>query len=155
MCAGGCNWVTAVTLTCGLVNDAGVYVRPTDRFTIIAVEDRLRRTPTRLRTDIKVGLPAFSVAGRLLLLLSALLLAATPWTEYFWDFDHFLQGGQDLEFGLLSVLTVLCLVLVVWWQTKQRLGSIASILRVASHFREQQDAPGACGRFALTSLLPV
>jgi hypothetical protein len=101
---------------------------------------------------MEVGSPAFSVAGRLLLLLSALLLAATPWTEYFWDFDHFLQGGQDLEFGLLSVLTVLCLVLVVWWHTKQRLGSIVSVLQLASRLRGQQDAPASGDRCALPFL---
>jgi hypothetical protein len=112
----------------------------------------LRRTSTRFRSSMEVGSPAFSVAGRLLLLLSALLLAATPWTEYFWDFDHFLQGGQDLEFGLLSVLTVLCLVLVVWWHTKQRLGSIVSVLRLASRLRGQKNAPASGDRRALPSL---
>jgi hypothetical protein len=94
---------------------------------------------------MEVGSPAFSVAGRLLLLLSALLLAVTPWTEYFWDFDHFLQGGQDLEFGLLSILTVLCLVLVVWWHTKQRLGSIVSVLRLALRFRQKDDPASSDG----------
>jgi hypothetical protein len=101
---------------------------------------------------MEVGSPAFSVAGRLLLLLSALLVAATPWTEYFWDFDHFLQGGQDLEFGLLSILTVLCLVLVVWWHTKQRLGSIVSVLRLASRLRGQQDTPASGSHCALPGL---
>ena len=101
---------------------------------------------------MEVGSPAFSVAGRLLLLLSALLVAATPWTEYFWDFDHFLQGGQDLEFGLLSILTVLCLVLVVWWHTKQRLGSIVSVLRLASRLRGQKNAPASGDRRVLPSL---
>ncbi len=101
---------------------------------------------------MEVGSPAFSVAGRLLLLLSALLVAATPWTEYFWDFDHFLQGGQDLEFGLLSILTVLCLVLVVWWHTKQRLGSIVSVLRLASRLGGQQDMPASGSHCALPGL---
>lgn len=43
-----------------------------------------------------------SVGGRVLILLTALLLAVTPWTEYLWHFDNFLHGGQDMELGLLS-----------------------------------------------------
>jgi hypothetical protein len=101
------------------------------------------------RSRMEIRSPGFSVAGRLLLLLSALLVAITPWTEYFWDFDHFVQGGQDFELGLLSVLTVLSLVLVVWWHAKKRLSSIVSIFCVRSRLHGQQDASDASGCCAL------
>ena len=45
-----------------------------------------------------------------------------PLTEYYWTFDKFLRGGQDLEFGLLSMAAVFCLVLVLSQQ--RRLGVI-------------------------------
>jgi hypothetical protein len=47
-----------------------------------------------------------SVGGRVLVLLTALLLGVTPWTKYLWHFDNFLHGGQDMELGLLSLLTI-------------------------------------------------
>jgi hypothetical protein len=53
------------------------------------------------------------LAGRVLILFSAVLLAITPMTAHFWTFDRFLRGGQDFEMGLLSVLAVLCLVLLL------------------------------------------
>ena len=53
------------------------------------------------------------LAGRMLILFSAVLLAITPVTAHFWTFDRFLRGGQDFEMGLLSVLAVLCLVLLL------------------------------------------
>jgi hypothetical protein len=46
------------------------------------------------------------VGGRVLILFTALLLAVTPWTEYLWHFDNFLHGGQDMELGLLSIVTI-------------------------------------------------
>ena len=60
-----------------------------------------------------------ALAGRVLIVLTALLIAASPWTEYYWDFDNFLHGGQDFEFGLLATITVLCLVLVLLQHSKQ------------------------------------
>lgn len=60
-----------------------------------------------------------ALVGRLLIVLTALLIAVSPWTEYYWDFDNFLHGGQDFEFGLLATITVLCLVLVLLQHSKQ------------------------------------
>jgi hypothetical protein len=62
---------------------------------------------------------ARTLAGRVLIVLTALLLAVSPWTEYYWDFDNFLHGGQDFEFGLLATITVFCLVLVLLQHSKQ------------------------------------
>ena len=60
-----------------------------------------------------------ALAGRVLIVLTALLIAVIPWTEYYWDFDNFLHGGQDLELGLLATITVFCLVLVLLQHNKQ------------------------------------
>ena len=78
-----------------------------------------------------------SVAGRVLVLLVALLLVITPWTEYFWHFDNFLHGGQDMEFGLISIVTVLCLVLVLLQDGKQHMTSVVAICRWLSSIFEQ------------------
>ena len=59
------------------------------------------------------GSRACALLGRALILLTALLLAVMPWTEYFCDFDKFLRGGQDVELGLLAVATIFCLALVI------------------------------------------
>jgi hypothetical protein len=53
-------------------------------------------------------------AGSLLaLLLTAIVILLMPLTEYFWDFDKFLRGGQDFELGLLFIGTILCLAMVL------------------------------------------
>jgi hypothetical protein len=55
------------------------------------------------RTTSSESFQALALVGRVLILLTALLLGVMPWTEYFWDFNNFLRGGQDLELGLLSI----------------------------------------------------
>jgi hypothetical protein len=71
---------------------------------------------------------ACTVGGRTLIVLAALLIAVSPWTEYYWHFDNFLRGGQDFEFGLLSTIMVFCLVLVLMQQSKRGL-SFLFVLR--------------------------
>lgn len=51
--------------------------------------------------------------GRFLFFLICGLLLVMPWTEYFWNFDKFLRGGQDLELGILALLCFLCMVVVL------------------------------------------
>lgn len=75
--------------------------------------------PTRCAKPTDGTSQARALAGRVLILLTALVIAVSPWTEYYWDFDNFLHGGQDFEFGLLATITVLCLVLVLLQQSKQ------------------------------------
>jgi hypothetical protein len=48
-----------------------------------------------------------------------------PLTQYIWTWDHFLQGGQDFEFGVLTILIALCLVLLLAHHFKQ---SVAELL---------------------------
>jgi hypothetical protein len=70
-----------------------------------------------------------SMAGRGLILLAAVVLVAMPWTEYYWQFDNFLRGGQDMELGVLAVVSILCLVLIFLHDNKARVTFIAAILR--------------------------
>jgi len=44
-----------------------------------------------------------------------------PWTEYFWHFDRFLHGGQDIELSLLMVLAALCLMVVLFQHGRKNL----------------------------------
>ena len=67
------------------------------------------------------------LAGRALLALVSVLLVVMPWTEYFCNFDKFLRGGQDVELGLLCVLTVLCLVLVLFQHGRNLVAFLISI----------------------------
>jgi hypothetical protein len=86
-----------------------------------------------------------SVGSRVLILLTAILLAVSPWTEYLWHFDNFLHCGQDMELGLLSLLTIFCLVLVLLQDSKQRVTSMVVIRQWLSSVLDQTDplAPGS------------
>jgi hypothetical protein len=61
---------------------------------------------------------ARALAGRVLIVFTALLIVVSPRTEYHWHFDNFLRGGQDFELGLLATITVFSLVLVLLQQSK-------------------------------------
>lgn len=50
--------------------------------------------------------------SRFLLLLATIELITMPLTQQVWTWDHFLHGGQDFEFGLLTIVTCLCLGLL-------------------------------------------
>ena len=84
----------------------------------------------------------WDAAGRLLLLLATALIVFMPWTEYFWHFDRFLQGGQDLELGLLAVVSVLCLALLLAQHCRKGIARI-----VASIVAIRRAGPGACRGF--------
>lgn len=87
------------------------------------------------RRHLSENLPGLSqwcdVAGRLLLSLACALLIVMPWTEYFCRFDRFLRGGNDLELGLLALITFYCLVLLLARHLKQE---IANLLAVRQFF---------------------
>jgi hypothetical protein len=82
-------------------------------------EDGLQQTPSAAPTLRDGTSEARAVAGRVLIVLTALLIAVSPWTEYYWHFDNFLHGGEDFEFGLLATIMVFCLVLVLLQRSKQ------------------------------------
>lgn len=68
--------------------------------------------------------------GRYLLILSALSLLTMPMTERYWTWDHFFQTGRDFELSMLAVLILLCLVLVLSKQRKQRVAYLLSLCRI-------------------------
>jgi di/tricarboxylate transporter len=77
--------------------------------------------------------------GRVLILLTALLVAVMPVTEYLWTFDKFLRGGQDCEFGLLALAAILCMVLVLSHQRRAVLTLVLSLRRVLSFLFQPAD----------------
>jgi hypothetical protein len=79
----------------------------------------LKLTSSAKRTHGYGTYEARTLAGRVLIMLTALLIAISPWTEYYWNFDNFLHGGQDFGLGLLATITVFCLVLVLLQHNKQ------------------------------------
>jgi hypothetical protein len=64
-----------------------------------------------------------------LIVFTGLLLAVTPLTEYFWHFDNFLRGGQDLELGLLSLATMFALVLVLSHGLRRKVAILLAVRR--------------------------
>lgn len=50
--------------------------------------------------------------GRLLILLTTLLVLVMPITEHLCNWDHFLRGGQDVEFNLLAALLFAAMVVL-------------------------------------------
>src|ERR1700761_4057634 len=52
------------------------------------------------------------LACRAVLILTEVLLLLMPLTEYFCQWDKFLRGGPDVEFGILSLLLFAGLVLL-------------------------------------------
>ena len=94
------------------------------------------------------------VLSRVLLLCTAVLLVAMPWTEYFWHFDRFLRGGQDFELGLLAVLTSFCLVLLLFQLGLNSLQLALALCRSLVHLlRTGLRMPMASARAGLMSLL--
>src|ERR1700738_3136277 len=68
--------------------------------------------------------------GRLLIVLTTLLLAVMPLTEHLWTWDKFLRGGPDFEFGLLGIASILCLVLVLSQNYKQVINLLLTMRRL-------------------------
>jgi hypothetical protein len=50
--------------------------------------------------------------GRILVLLTTLLVLVMPVTEHLCNWDHFLRGGQDVEFNLLAALLFAAMVVL-------------------------------------------
>lgn len=50
--------------------------------------------------------------GRLLVLLTTLLVLVMPVTEHLCNWDRFLRGGQDVEFNLLAALLFAAMVVL-------------------------------------------
>jgi hypothetical protein len=52
-------------------------------------------------------------AGRLLLIVNAVVLVLSSFTEHFWTWDRFLRGGQDFELSALALIAFFSLILVL------------------------------------------
>jgi small-conductance mechanosensitive channel len=100
---------------------------------------RLKHASTAVRSPIDGISQAYALGGRLLILLTAILIFVMPWTEYFWQFDRFLFGGQDFELGLLSLLTIFSLVLVLLQQRRQNVALLLTVRRWLSRVFEDPD----------------
>jgi len=83
------------------------------------------------------------LAGRYLLVLSALSVLTMPITEHFWTWDHFLETGRDFELGTLLVLMLLCLVLVLSKQRKQCVESFLSLCHILAFQSLDRNEPAS------------
>jgi hypothetical protein len=120
-------------------------------------EGRLQHTHTT-RPSIHCISPTYARGGRLLILFTVILIIVMPWTEYFWQFDGFLHGGQDFELGLLSVLTIFSLVLVLLQQRRQDVALLLTIRRWLSLVFEDpgpQTVANACSLTANSDAVPL
>ncbi len=72
------------------------------------------------------------LSSRVILWLTGLLVLVMPLTEYLWNFDHFLKGGQDLELGLFSLAMVVCLILVLMQRGSRGFSSILAVRILAA-----------------------
>jgi hypothetical protein len=100
----------------------------------------------------------YAVGGRVLIVLTAILLLVMPWTEYFCQLDRFLRGGQDCELGLLALLTIFSLVLVLLQQRRQNLALLLTVRRWLSCVFEDEDpraVANACSLIAHSDATPL
>jgi hypothetical protein len=95
----------------------------------IRTRGRLKHPSTTIRPPNDGISHAYALGGRLLILFTAILIFVMPWTEYFCQFDRFLRGGQDLELGLLALLTIFSLVLVLLRQRRQTITLLLTVRR--------------------------
>jgi hypothetical protein len=95
---------------------------------------------------------AHAFGGGLLLAFTALLLVVMPFTEYFFQFDRFLRGGQDCEFNLLLLAMFFSMVIVLSQGRRQKVESILAVLRRLSgvFVERSQPARGSVRVLAMT-----
>jgi len=84
---------------------------------------------------------ALAWIGRVLLMLTAILLVTAPLTQYIWTWDHFLRGGQDYELSTLMILAFLCLALVLAQHCKQSVNLLFAARRQCSLLSRAPVAP--------------
>jgi hypothetical protein len=111
----------------------------------------LKHTSTAVMSRIDGISQAYALGGRLLILFTAILLFAMPWTEYFCQLDRFLRGGQDCELGLLALLTIFSLVLVLLQQRRQNVTLLLTVRRWLSLVFEDGDPSAVAKACILTA----
>ena len=104
---------------------------------------------TRIRRPGDGVSRSYALGGRLLILSAAVLIAVMPVTNYFWQFDRFLRGGQDFELGLLSLITILSMVLVLLRQRRQDVALLFRIQRWLSFGFMDATPPARAGACSL------
>jgi hypothetical protein len=113
----------------------------------------LKQASMTSRTPSDGNFEAYAAGGRVLLMLTALIIFAMPWTEYSWSFDKFLRGGQDFELGLLSVAALLCLVVVLLQHGRQSVAFLLAIRRWLAFVSRDPDSLSLTSLYGL--LAPV
>jgi hypothetical protein len=112
---------------------------------------RLKHPSTTIRPPVDGISHAYALGGRLLIVLTAILLFVMPWTEHFCQLDRFLRGGQDCELGLLSLLTIFSLVLVLLKQRRQNVTLLLTVRRRLSCVFEDEDPRTVAKACSLTA----
>jgi hypothetical protein len=118
----------------------------------------LKHSSTTIRPPVDGISHAYALGGRLLILLTAILLFVMPWTEHFCQLDRFLRGGQDCELGLLALLTIFSLVLVLLKQRRQNVTLLLAVRRWLSLLFEGEDprtVAMACSLTAHSDAMPL
>lgn len=103
------------------------------------------------------GLSQACVAGgRAFVVFATILVVVMPLTEYYWTFDKFLRGGHDMEFGMLTLAALLCLILVLSLQRKRRVVSLLAARQwLWSLFKRTQPLHGSPRTILAASNSPV
>jgi hypothetical protein len=118
----------------------------------------LKHPSTTIRPSVDGISDAYALGGRVLLVLTAILLFVMPWTEHFYELDRFLRGGQDCELGLLALLTIFSLVLVLLKQRRQNVTLLLALRRWLSLVFEDADpwaVAKACSLTAHSDAVPL
>ncbi len=97
----------------------------------------------------------WTAGSRGALLFIGIVLLVMPWTEHFWNFDGFLRGGQDFEFGLLAIATMLCFVMVMMQHGKCSFRATLSLKRWLSIVFHRNDPVVTGSLMRLISVLHV
>jgi hypothetical protein len=111
----------------------------------------LKHPSTTIRPPVDGISHTYALGGRLLIVLTAVLLFVMPWTEHFCELDKFLRGGQDCELGLLALLTIFSLVLVLLKQRRQNVTLLLTVRRRLSCVFEDEDPRGVAKARGLTA----
>jgi hypothetical protein len=119
---------------------------------------RLKHPSTTIKQPVDGISHAYAVGGRVLIVLTAILIFVMPWTEYFCQLDRFLRGGQDCELGLLALLTIFSLVLVLLQQRRQNVALFLTVRRWQYLVFEGADpraVANACSLIAHSDATPI
>jgi len=81
-----------------------------------------------------------------LLMLIAVSLLTSPFTQGVWTWDRFLHGGQDFESGVLLILVSFCLLLVLSQLFKRAVSLVLAAFSLSSRTSED---PAVQGRGAI------